>query len=73
MSLFPAQRRRLRGQSNAVLAAVKHLLADLGRPVTQDELQAETWLLPEEVTARLKWLEGRGEVKQKDDGWVLGD
>lgn len=55
------------------MAAVKHLLVDLGRPVTQDELQDRTRLPPEVVTARLEWLEGRGEVRREDDGWVLGE
>ena len=73
MSLFPAQRRHLQRQSNAVLAAVEHLHDDLGRPVTEDEIQAETWLPTEVMTARLKWLEGRGKVERKDDGWVLGE
>ena len=73
MSLYPAQRRRLRGQSNAVLAAVRRLTADLDRPVTEEELQVETWVSAEDVTARLTWLEGRGEVRRQDDGWVLGE
>lgn len=71
MSLYPAQRRRLRSQSNAVLAAVKRLQADLGRPITHSEIEAETWFPPEQVTARLQWLEERGDVIREDGGWLV--
>jgi DNA-directed RNA polymerase specialized sigma subunit len=71
MSLFPAQRRHLQKQSNAVRAAVKQLQADLDRPVTEEEIEVQTWLSPQDVTDRLKWLAGRGEVRREGDGWVL--
>jgi predicted Rossmann fold nucleotide-binding protein DprA/Smf involved in DNA uptake len=73
MSLFPAQRRHLQKQSNAVRAAVKHLQADLDRPVTEEEIEVQTWLPPHNVTERLKWLEGRGKVRREGDGWVLAE
>jgi hypothetical protein len=71
MALFPAQRRRLQKQSNAVRAAVKQLQAELDRPVTEEEIEVQTWLSPQDVTDRLMWLEGRSEVKREGDGWVL--
>jgi hypothetical protein len=73
MALFPAQRRRLQKQSNAVRAAVKHLQADLDRPVTEEEIEAQTWLSTHDVADRLRWLEGRGKVRRKGDGWVLAE
>ena len=73
MALFPAQRRRLQKQSNTVLAAVKHLQTDLERPVTEEEIEAETWLPPHDLTDRLKWLEERGKVRRGGDGWVLAE
>lgn len=52
-------------------AAVKQLQAELDRPVTEEEIEVQTWLSPQDVTDRLMWLEGRSEVKREGDGWVL--
>lgn len=54
-------------------AAVKQLQVDLGRPVTEEEIEVQTWLSPYDVTDRLEWLEGRGAVRREGDGWVLAE
>ena len=40
---------------------------------SEEEIEAQTWLPPHDVTDRLKWLEGRGKVRREGDGWVLAE